>query len=649
MAPILRNRISSPLEAGPSIADGLHLPVYVNEALDYASKRLAKKGANITLLVVRRDYQLPTSTIAASPTFTPGSQVINTALLRPLIPPVSRLEALKQFVKLSNTSSEGSVRERIVHTHFDRFSDGTVSPAFSEASATSSSTYSSVDSTFSSTNSNRFRWPGSPSQYGSSSVPMTPATPFTVMSDNSTNPSSATQQTGMKFIHAHPLSPKDERTLSQTIEKTAKKFKLGSEWLSQPVSASSLSLPPDLIRLSLSQNQTLFSSSHLNLLSLDSLYTFRTAFQAYTRTRSSYRLEDAVDELRRLYLSNGRRSLTKSVLLNSYRWLDPICDHSLGQVCRMYERAYGGNVIRDDDANAAAWPLVAEDKEILFTLNSPTDSETEDDDDDEQDLIDDEKFDIKAIEAWYRTTSIHHQPQPPSRLHPPRHRERETILKIDPLRSHPSNPPHDILLPSPPPPPPPPPIPVRPAPVPIPAERRNITPKLSPAPPGRNNHHHHPAGIQLKLQTTFPKPLPLPPPPPQQSTTSPPIPSPSSNPQQKEEAEEEEEEEEEDLTARPQSAIKTFPPFSVVTRTTPPPSAQWSKTSFSLNEIMLLSPDGGAVTEEAEESGRERERVGPLTPNGYDDISPITRGEWGFLFPVVAERLLRRGPVETCS
>jgi hypothetical protein len=23
--------------------------------------------------------------------------------------------------------------------------------------------------------------------------------------------------------------------------------------------------------------------------------------------------------------------------------------------------------------------------------------------------------------------------------------------------------------------------------------------------------------------------------------------------------------------------------------------------------------------------------MGPTTPNGYDDISPITRGEWGFL------------------
>ncbi|KAK0669512.1 hypothetical protein QBC41DRAFT_108034 [Cercophora samala] len=646
MAPIMRNRISSPLEAGPSITDSL--PVYVNEALDYASKKLAKKGANITLLVVRRDYQLPTSTIVTSPTFTPGSHVLNTAPLRPSLPPVSRLEALKQFVKLNNTTSDGSVRERIVHIHLDRFSDGTVSPAFSEASAISSSTYSSVDSTFSNTSSNRFRWPGSPSHYGSGSVPMTPATPFTVMSDNSVAPSSSTQQTGMKFIHAHPLTPKDERVLSQTIEKTAKKFKLGSEWLSQPVSASSLSLPPDLIRLSLSQNQPLFTSSHLNLLSIDSLYTFRTALQAYARTRSSYRLEDAVDELRRLYLSNGRRPLLKSVLLNSYRWLDPICDHSLSQVCRMYERAYGGNVIRDDtkDASAAAWPLLAEEKEILFTLNSPTDSETEDEED-----MDDEKFDLKAIEAWYRTTSIHHQP-PPHRQ-PPRREERgrEQVLRIDPLRSHPSHSPparaHDILLPS------PPPIPVRPAPIPIPEERRT-TPKLCPAPPGRN------PALQLKLQTTFEKRLPLPP---REETHSPVSPHPSDNNNHNNNHDEEEEEEEEEHTARPQSAIKSFPPHPppllppTVQKTTgatksgngsAPPSAQWSKTSFSLNEIML-SPDGAAgAAVGGEEAEEQRERVGPLTPNGYDDISPITRGEWGFLFPVVAERQ-RLVRVETCT
>jgi hypothetical protein len=28
---------------------------------------------------------------------------------------------------------------------------------------------------------------------------------------------------------------------------------------------------------------------------------------------------------------------------------------------------------------------------------------------------------------------------------------------------------------------------------------------------------------------------------------------------------------------------------------------------------------------------RSSMRIGPVTPNGYDDISPITRGEWGFL------------------
>lgn len=34
----------------------------------------------------------------------------------------------------------------------------------------------------------------------------------------------------------------------------------------------------------------------------------------------------------------------------------------------------------------------------------------------------------------------------------------------------------------------------------------------------------------------------------------------------------------------------------------------------------------------------ERERVGFLILNGYDDISFIIRGEWGFLFFVVVER-----------
>ncbi|KAL6414797.1 hypothetical protein AUP68_01330 [Ilyonectria robusta] len=48
----------------------------------------------------------------------------------------------------------------------------------------------------------------------------------------------------------------------------------------------------------------------------------------------------------------------------------------------------------------------------------------------------------------------------------------------------------------------------------------------------------------------------------------------------------------------------------------------------------LLSPD---------QSG-----LGPTTPNGYDDISPTTRGEWGFLMVDDAFQGGRTVAVETC-
>lgn len=234
----LRDRISSPLEAGPSILDCHQLPSHINGALEYASKRLARKSTNITLVVVSRDYQLPSSP-SSSPTFTsgwftPGSLPVSavTTPSRLGFPPApaSKLDALKQL--WSHNSSESPIRERILHVHLDRFRDGTASPAFSEASTTSSSTYSSA-STADSTFSHRFRWPGSPM---SASVPLTPATPFTVMS-SSTDTSSAlssmsmgmnqVSRFGIRLIYAQTLEDRDAKILSQTLEKAAKKFRLG--------------------------------------------------------------------------------------------------------------------------------------------------------------------------------------------------------------------------------------------------------------------------------------------------------------------------------------------------------------------------------------------------------------------------------------
>lgn len=222
-SPCLRTRISSPLEAGPSIANGHYLPGNVTEALEYASKRLRRKAAHIKLLVVRRDYQLPTS--PTSSTFTPGPlpvSAVNTPS-RTVFPPVSRIEALKQLIRPSNPSGE-QIRERTVHSHLDQLRNGTASPAFSEASAFSASTVSSASTADSMFSQQRSRWPGSPTPCGS--VPVTPATPFTVMSSLPGPESSNITHFGTKLVYAHPLSPREEKSLAQALEKTAKKFKL---------------------------------------------------------------------------------------------------------------------------------------------------------------------------------------------------------------------------------------------------------------------------------------------------------------------------------------------------------------------------------------------------------------------------------------
>ncbi|KAK4123810.1 hypothetical protein N657DRAFT_573141 [Parathielavia appendiculata] len=659
-SPCLRGRIiSSPLEAGPSVAEGHHLPGHVNDALEYASQRLGRKAAHITLLVVRRDYQLLTSPIA-SPTFTPGSPPVSAASTpsRTAFPTTSRIEALKQLVRLNN-AGEGQTRERIVHVHLDQARNGTASPAFSEASTFSASTVSSV-STANSTFSHRLRWPGSPTAYGS--VPLTPATPYTVASSVSgTHGTNAVSQLGpqpstqfgIKLVYAHPLSPRDEKALSQALEKAAKKFKLGPSWLPQAVSHSTLGLPVDLVLKSTAQHESLFSSEHLTLLSLDHLYTFRTALQAYARTKASCRLEDAVDELRRLFLANGRRAVRKSALLAAYRWLDPVNDAALADVCRMYERAYGGiekeSGVENDVDPVPAWPLaegnrnfgdmeqsLARRKGVSLQGSrgadySPHPEEKEEDSQSKTPILDltdalekevllatadlslEDHLELDEVEKWYR--EIQSQNNVPAG-------------EIHPLRSHPSSATAvDVIPPEPSSPPPPPPTTAtwkdrpwsHPEELSL-EEMRRTTPKLRPAPPRR--------AVALKLQTTFNKPT-------VGSNKTHSIPK-----QQRPETEtaglEIQEEEEEQLTARPHSAIKSFA------------SVRWSATmnknnnnnnGISIDEIVNGGGRYSRHSDSDEKHTGERhlqpqqrdERIGPMTPNGYDDISPITRGEWGLL------------------
>jgi hypothetical protein len=234
----LKERISSPLEAGASIADGYQLPGRLNMALEYASKRLSRKAVEVTLLVVQREYQLPTSPLASpslsaaswvpSPTLGLSSAAASPASTTPRsVFGSSTMNSLRQLIR-SNNTVEAPIRERIVHIGLDRLRNDSVSPAFSDASTASASTAitsESVDSIFSD---QPLRWPASPV------MPMTPATPFTIASSTTDTGSVVSgglqkhpDQFGTRLVHVGLLSPREERTLSQTIEKASRKFKIG--------------------------------------------------------------------------------------------------------------------------------------------------------------------------------------------------------------------------------------------------------------------------------------------------------------------------------------------------------------------------------------------------------------------------------------
>lgn len=129
------------------------------------------------------------------------------------------------------------------------------------------------------------------------------------------------------------------------------------------------------------QNELVFSSTGLSLLTLDHLYTFKAALSSYAATQSSCMLEDAVDELRRLVLAQCGRKLRKSVLQSNFTWLGPVSDSALSDVSRMYRRAYGGRagesgLENDVDApiksnsTSASWPLP---DEPVFMVGSDVD------------------------------------------------------------------------------------------------------------------------------------------------------------------------------------------------------------------------------------------------------------------------------------
>ncbi|KAI8626854.1 hypothetical protein F5Y19DRAFT_191653 [Xylariaceae sp. FL1651] len=369
-----KDRISSPLEAGRSILEAHHLPSYVTGALEYASKRLARKSLHITLIVVRNDYQLPNTphcATPASPPQTPEHLVAGFASPSRFTYPVS---GLRQLVRRGTGNSLASSNSTSTSSSSSSSSSSEIGPT-----AWASPTFPPPSAE---PIASPRRWilpltPGSPLP----STPVTPHTPSsiatTVTASSSCATSHAFQSTesfGIRLLSTSSLSLKDEKTLRATIAKAERKFHIEAGGLPAITTASACGLNADLVRRSILQNEVLFSSEGLTLLGLDRLYSFKAALATYARsiftpnptiltplrspglsnhpinslpptspstTADSSRLEDAVDSLRRLVLANSDRPVLKADLYRNFCWMG-VSSTALADVEQMYRRAYGG-------------------------------------------------------------------------------------------------------------------------------------------------------------------------------------------------------------------------------------------------------------------------------------------------------------------
>ncbi|KAK8138250.1 hypothetical protein PG984_001630 [Apiospora sp. TS-2023a] len=565
---LLKQRISSPLEAGTSILDSQSIPLYFTDALEYISKRLARKALHVTLIVVRKEYQVPSS--CATPTSSSASSPTEFEFAMPSSPSrfASPVAGLRQLVRRGTNSSLASV--------------SSAASVDSGYGSTASSTYSSPSTR---------KWPATPC------TPMTPHTPSSVTTATSTTSNASAggpNHLGIRLIHATPLSTKDEKTLRTIFYKAERKYRAGTGWLPPATTATACGLSGDLIRRSLLQNEVLFSAEGLTLLGLDRLYTFKAALSAYARTTlpassltkplilpADRMMEDAVDELRRLVLANGGRPITKADLHRRYEWIG-VSASALSDVERMYRRAYGGC------GRVGAFEVTAEDVgRVLLDLAPPP-------------------------------------PSPPSHtLYLPSAAQDVPIVKI----GTPPSPEGPVLK----------------------LQTKFDDNKSTLASGRQNNVNQHSIfrPVPTKAVATRAK-------------------GEEAHKPQKQSRQEEgdfmdleitldglditsscadDEGGDGDLTARP---FTTGRPFWN--------SVAAAEASSSIDEMMMMAPQkhlSPLVTADSHRYSRlsvssASRHEGPLTPNGYDDISPITRGEWGFLFAGDGWSRPRQGPVETC-
>ncbi|KAK0385826.1 hypothetical protein NLU13_7003 [Sarocladium strictum] len=521
----LKERISSPLEAGISVLDAHQLPPRLTTALEHASSRLARKALHITLVVVRRDYQLPHQflpTALPTPTSPEFCQTPLSAASSSSSTSGSRFgfaSTLKQLVRTGSLHDIASSTAGLGRSN-DSVRSNMSSPAFLHPGELASP---------------RFRWPLSPLS-PTSVPPMTPATATSTTTDVIGQES--LDGFGIRLVHDGSLTPRMEKSLRLTLHKTEKLFNLGREWLAPAVSPAAYGLSRQLIQRSIVQNDVLFSSEGLTLVSLDRLYSLKSALSSYSRTNSALRLEDAVDELRRLVLANNGAKVPKADLLRSFDWLS-VSDTAMVDLDQMYRRAYGGPS-QSGGIEGMRKPVGGS----RGVAPEPVIRDAEYETDEELDWVREEAMEIGV--ALTSTTPAGDPPaQEPAAPKPP-------LLKLQ----------TNFL--------------VKPKPV-----RKQLTGAGGPGGAGAESKK-----VDIRIEI-------------------------------------EDEEEDGDRTARPADE------FPIMFQS-------WGGSIDQILSADALSPQRSSM------------RMGPMTPNGYEDISPITRGEWGFLMVDDKFQSAKTVKVETC-
>ncbi|KAI1825235.1 hypothetical protein F4861DRAFT_538141 [Xylaria intraflava] len=566
--PLSKQQISSPIEAGRSILDAHNIPSKVASVLEYASKRLARKRLQLTLVVVKNEYQLPTTppcTTPISSTQTPEHSASGFASPSYFKSPVA---GLRQLVRrgtgssLASTDSSTSTSSTLAsETCSGRRTSPTFPPPKTEAPASPRRWVLPLGS-------------GTPLP----STPMTPHTPSSVAtmttatsSSSSTSRSQSLESFWARLVYASPTSPKDDKVIRMIMDKAERKFHIRPGGLGPITTASACGLNDDLIRRSIRQNEVLFSSDGLTLLGLDRLYSFKAALTAYAKSigtsnsrihtplsspglsnhpvnpmpptptsamGDSLRLEDAVDSLRRLVLSNGDRPVLKAELYRSFDWMG-VNSIALADVERLYKRAYGG----PEQRGPFEIPSIVEDEEREQTPGTEP-----------------------KRKGFVKLGT----PPPPKKQVTPGLKVNTNICTRVHL--------------------------VRPKPR---AAARRLVPdcEIKLARESRVEGDDDGDGIEIRIDAS-------------QIITD-------------------QSYEDDDSTTQP-----------ITLRDGPVPrSLLWfSNNSFATSIDEMLSHS----------DGRQSEDGGPVTPNGYDDISPTTRGEWGFLFKGDAWTQPRTAVVETC-